>query len=542
MPLVGDMMARCVAFFIFIVLFLFVLVFIPVGAEPGPVNILVASRQVEIPSSQAYLDSNGVVKAPVEVLRVLDVSYVVGENRVTVVDDGRTYELRVTKHLGSTFIDLADASKLLGFVYVFDKDSMTAQIKAKLVSFDFAEGKLKAVFDLPVQPSSVRLWQDPWRLSIDIKGAVVSVDERSLNVGSADVKGVRVGQFDQDTVRIVIDLTSKLPYKLLTVGLSRELQVAVGSEISKTAAESKPPAEPPAVTGVVFDPVDNDSATIKVLVAGKPEFAASMLSDPLRLVIDIKGVVLPEPIADIDAKHPLVSSVRIGEQKNMVRVVLDLQRYVIYHVSVDSESVMIGIKMPAAAGGKLSQKTIVLDPGHGGKQTGAIAGGVKEKDLNLLIARQVKVALEEKGARVIMTRTDDSELDLPSRPAVADRVGGDIFISIHCNACGVPDKMSGVETYYHPAQLSSRALAAAIHDAVVKKTGLKDRSIRERSGLAVLRHSRVPAVLLECGYLDNSKDRGLLLSSDFRKKFASAVADGLKAYVEGGSAIGGGED
>lgn len=514
------------------------------GAESNLVTVLAASRKVEIPSAQAYLDSDGKVKAPVEMLRVLDASYVVGENGVTIVADGRTNDLRFVKRSGRVFIDLADAARVLGFFYEFDKDSMTAQIKAKLLSFDFAEGRLKAAFDLPVQPSSIRLWQEPWRLSIDIKGAVVSAAERNLNVGSADVTGVRVGQFDKDTVRIVIDLTDKKPYKLLTVGLSRELQVLVGEETSSEPAANvpKPSVTPPSVTGVVFEPSDDESAIVRVLAAGKPDFTASMLADPLRLAVDIKGAVLPEPVADIDTDHSIVSSIRIGAQKNAVRVVLDLRRYVIYHVSVDSEAVIIGIKMPVSAGGKLSQKTIVLDPGHGGRQTGAIAGGVKEKDLNLLIAKQIKEALEEKGVTVIMTRTDDTELDLPSRPAVAAKNGADIFVSIHCNACGIPDKMSGVETYYHPAQPSSRALAAAIHDAVIKKTGLKDRSIRERSSLAVLRHSQVPAVLLECGYLDNSKDRALLMSSEFRKKFASAVAEGLRVYVEGVSLAGRGEE
>ncbi len=322
--------------------------------------------------------------------------------------------------------------------------------------------------------------------------------------------------------------------------------MVIGGEAAQSSASAagtttaKPP-EPVAVTGVVFAPDTDDNALVKVIVSGKPDFAASLLSDPLRLVVDVKNAKLPDAIGDIDASHPLVSSIRVSEQKNAVRVILDLPRYVVYHVSVDSESVVIGLKLPAAAGGRLSQKTIVLDPGHGGRQTGAIAGGVKEKDLNLLIAKQIKAALEERGVTVVMTRTEDKELDLPSRPAVADKCGGDIFISIHCNACGIPDKMSGIETYYHPAQPSSRALAAAIHDALIKRTGLKDRSIRDRSGLAVLRHSRVPAVLLECGYLDNSADRKLLLDERFRKKFASAVADGLKAYVEGGAVTGRGE-
>ncbi len=183
------MMARCAVYFVFIVL-LFALTPLSVGAELRPISLLVAGRQIDA-ACQAYLDDDGSVKAPVELLKVLDASYVAGDNRVTVINDGKSVELRIVKRLGRSLIDVADVAKALGFVYEFEKDSKTVQIKARLISFEFADGRLKAVFDLPVQPSAVRMWQDPWRLSIDVRGAVVAVAERSLNVASADVSGVR---------------------------------------------------------------------------------------------------------------------------------------------------------------------------------------------------------------------------------------------------------------------------------------------------------------------------------------------------------------
>jgi N-acetylmuramoyl-L-alanine amidase len=179
----------------------------------------------------------------------------------------------------------------------------------------------------------------------------------------------------------------------------------------------------------------------------------------------------------------------------------------------------------------------VLDAGHGGDDPGAQAGGYKEKDLNLDIVFRIKQALEEAGARVILTRADDYYIKLPARPSVADNNGADFFISIHCNACA-GGALTGIETYYHAGQCSSQTLACAVHNRIIQRTSMKDRGAKVdtklyASGLAVLRNANVPAILVECGFIDNPKDRARLIDYDFHSKLAQAIVEGLRDYIEG---------
>ena len=117
----------------------------------------------------------------------------------------------------------------------------------------------------------------------------------------------------------------------------------------------------------------------------------------------------------------------------------------------------------------------------------------------------------------------------------------DFFISLHCNSNVKPDSVSGIETYYHQQLPSPKLLAHAIHDGVCKTTGMCDRKVRSdrilyQSGLGVLRglaNSDIPAILLECGYLNHSSDRAKLKESNYRAKVADGIVAGLRAYIEG---------
>jgi len=159
--------------------------------------------------------------------------------------------------------------------------------------------------------------------------------------------------------------------------------------------------------------------------------------------------------------------------------------------------------------------------------------------------------LREAGARAILTREGDYVLDpslkedLRKRPEVATKFGADLFVSIHCNALGVPNPPSGTETYYRQYKMDSYALAFSVHDAIVSSTGMADRGVRSDRklhggpGLAVLRHSTVPAILVETGYLDSPTDRKRLVDPNFQEKLAAAIVEGLRFYVEGPKKVGG---
>jgi N-acetylmuramoyl-L-alanine amidase len=193
--------------------------------------------------------------------------------------------------------------------------------------------------------------------------------------------------------------------------------------------------------------------------------------------------------------------------------------------------------------------TIVLDPGHGGKDEGASGNGLQEKTLNLDVALRVEQILKPFGFPVVMTRRDDTFIPLEERAAIANRIDNGIFVSIHFNHA--KDRVStGVETFYAPAKVppdnswtwvgffnkpdappldNGETLAGFIQAALVMRTDAVNRGIKSRE-LYVVRHTRCPAVLVEGGFINNPMEAQLISNGDYRQRLASAIAEGIMSY------------
>ncbi len=177
-----------------------------------------------------------------------------------------------------------------------------------------------------------------------------------------------------------------------------------------------------------------------------------------------------------------------------------------------------------------SAPLIAVDPGHGGKDPGAIGiGGLREKDVVLDISRHLQSILAKNGMRVIMTRSDDRFVSLKGRTVIANRARADLFVSVHANAISLsrPD-VNGVETFYHSA--SGRPLASSIQQSVLQKFRMRDRGVK-RAGFFVLKHSDMPAVLVEVGFVTGREDAPKLRDPAFRRQMAEAIADGVLKHV-----------
>src|SRR6266540_3550312 len=199
---------------------------------------------------------------------------------------------------------------------------------------------------------------------------------------------------------------------------------------------------------------------------------------------------------------------------------------------------------------------VVLDPGHGGQDSGAMCDGVLEKDLTLDVARRIDRLLEAEGIATLMTRLGDTYVSLADRAAFANRVRDCIFVSIHFNEDNKP-VASGVETYYAAHQITagsflaswlpflwralsespnseSQNLAGFVQEALVARTRAVDRGIQARQ-FFVIANVTSPAVLMEGGFLTNKEDISKLASEDYRDQIAAAVADGILRYREAAS-------
>ncbi|WP_216728497.1 N-acetylmuramoyl-L-alanine amidase [Streptococcus oralis] len=196
--------------------------------------------------------------------------------------------------------------------------------------------------------------------------------------------------------------------------------------------------------------------------------------------------------------------------------------------------------------------TIFLDPGHGGRDSGAFYYNVAEKDLNMQIYRKLRTKLEELGYKVLTSRDSDIDVDfVTERSRMVNKTNSDIFISIHFNATGnTYSKASGIQTYSysdepdypskinkywhnHPDRMSeSKRLAAAIHSSLLAETGAKDAGLLE-SSYAVLRETAKPAVLLELGYMDNFSENQQIRDSHYQDKLVAGIVKGIQKYYAG---------
>ncbi|MBC2181907.1 SH3 domain-containing protein [Listeria sp. FSL L7-0233] len=178
---------------------------------------------------------------------------------------------------------------------------------------------------------------------------------------------------------------------------------------------------------------------------------------------------------------------------------------------------------------KLSEATIVIDPGHGGNDPGAKgANGTIEKEMTLKTAKQLKEKLGSRGAKVILTRNSDKYISLKARTNVAAKNNADVFISIHFDSLEDTSKaVSGQTTYYYDN--SDKSLAESINTTLGNDLPTSNRGSRV-GDYYVVRENSQPAVLLELGYLSSAKDERNINSASYRSQIADSVTDGLSNY------------
>ena len=197
---------------------------------------------------------------------------------------------------------------------------------------------------------------------------------------------------------------------------------------------------------------------------------------------------------------------------------------------------------------------VVIDPGHGGQDSGTIKNGIAEKNLTLDVAHRLERLLQERGIVVALTRADDTYVSLQDRAIMANNQPESVFVSIHFDEGG-RSAATGIETYYaaHPASvperiaswlpflqrisseppnLESQSLAAFIQDSLIARTQAANRGTRPQQ-FFVIANVRHPAVLVEGGFLTNKDEVLKLTNADYREQMAAGIADGILRYRGG---------
>ena len=173
---------------------------------------------------------------------------------------------------------------------------------------------------------------------------------------------------------------------------------------------------------------------------------------------------------------------------------------------------------------------IILDPGHGADDVGCSYDGINEKIINYDIALRLEKLLKESGYKVILTHDDNEYVSPYDRAKLANRKGGDLYISIHQNAADNTDA-TGIETWYSIRNPRSMLLAEMIQKRLIAETSAEDRGAKLTNGLIVVRKTKMPSVLIECGFLSNEFERNMLNDENFRQKIAQSIAQAVDDFA-----------
>ncbi|MBD2233965.1 DUF3747 domain-containing protein [Phormidium tenue FACHB-1052] len=255
-----------------------------------------------------------------------------------------------------------------------------------------------------------------------------------------------------------------------------------------------------------------------------------------RVVVPITG---PNTLQQVRAVEPeAFRTTAEGQEVVQVGVFRDRQRADEVYNSLVAASLpakILGASAPAVASTPTlppipqGSVVVVIDPGHGGRDPGAVGiGGLQEKQINTAISNRVQQQLAAAGITVLMTRSSDVFVDLDARAQYANRAGASVFVSIHANAISMSrPEVNGLETYYFS---SGERLARSIHASVLGNTDMRDRGVRT-ARFYVLRYTTMPSVLVETGFVTGAQDAARFRDPAAVNRIADGIARGILNYL-----------
>ncbi len=252
----------------------------------------------------------------------------------------------------------------------------------------------------------------------------------------------------------------------------------------------------------------------------------------MRLVMDLLGTYVPGDERRIEGLHK-VDQIRIAQfQPTITRIVFDLNQVLGYQVDYDRSQGSIAVRLFE---GDMSGKTIVIDPGHGGADPGAVVQRVEEADLNIVMAFELKEFLEGQGAKIILTRETDIYVTLAQRMEIAHQADADLFICIHNNSTEEPTKVQGCMILYNDPEYLP--LYRLTHRGIAARTGVPGLGpVLDERGLYLLRHNGdIPVLFVEAAFMSNPMDFIRLTDSSgiYGRNIMMGVMDGIMAYYAG---------
>lgn len=439
---------------------------------------------------------------------------------------------------------------------------------AELQSWQFNERQNQLTFstDEPVQPR-VQLLDDPVRLVIDLPNT--ALEKRHIDEdGDGAIEEIDIRRMDDNVARIVIELEDNYridPAQVVVRGTSPtdwvvQLPTPQRSQRqerrSNRSEEGTPIAVKPYVEATIIEAVElsADGSSLEIR-ADQPiqTYTSGWDQSTATYQIQIPQARLARGVSSptLDNRSALLQA-RVRQEGDAVVIALQPAPGVqIGNISRLNQIISLSflgrpqrrfsgasnvVRRPLPPLNQLpnvaeKRVLIALDPGHGGRDPGAVGiGGLRETDIVLEVGLKVAQLLQQQGAQVVLTRQDEREIDLEPRVSTANRANADLFVSIHANAISMsrPD-VNGVETYYY-SSAAAEELASSLQESVLDATGMNSRGVKE-ARFYVLRRTNMPAALIEVGFVTGADDAPRLADSSFRDLLAQAITRGILQYV-----------
>ena len=331
----------------------------------------------------------------------------------------------------------------------------------------------------------------------------------SAQAKSVELTGINAFELDRETVRIEISYRGgKLDYSDISdeyslKGIKIVIDNALPGRVSRISGSQVQPDAKNFIEKIFVNEIKKKNTSIQI------RFKSVIESGSSKITLEPSN----------------------RSEKKDARIIVDVKRIVMDDEWLPTEEVEFN------GDGKI----IVIDPGHGGSDSGAVGPtGVREKTVSLAVSLKAQKLLATSGYHVIMTRTTDIDV---AAPGVSDGVelqarvdkappNAALFISVHCNAFS-NSRANGMETYYAPNAKKGARLARLLNEELEKLGGLNNRGVKS-ARFYVMTHSKCPASLIELGFITNHREEKLLASDDYQQKLAQAITNAVNRYFNQG--------
>ena len=461
------------------------------NVKDGVGNIDVNSSPINKVSVSQFSTKPDVVRIVVNLTDKTDFDIVTG-------DDGKTLTLSFVSKVGKIVKEVIDDKEAL-VIYTEDKP------ETKVIRLNNPE---RIVVDL---------------LDSSLEGA--NYFEHNYDIGF--IKGVRVSQFVPDNlykpndriVRVVLDVKDGVSDSNVKIDTYNN-RIVIMPETS--------------IWEVINYSLEGANRTVSIKANKETNYNVEYDGNRKSMTIDIPSENMDLQEGFVSIMDGLINDITMKKIGDSTKVIITFRRGAEHKVLSKDKDNKITISLKRDQNIKPSDRLIVIDPGHGGKDPGAVSpSGTREKDINISVSQKLNEGLKDKGYTTVMTRDDDIFVGLYERPNIANNNQADIFISIHANAHSNKD-IDGIQVLYNPEgkDIESYPLAELIMDELIKGTGAKDRGIIKRPRLVVLNKTSMPAVLIEVGFLTNSDEEKLITDESYQDKIVNSIITAIDKYFE----------